>query len=655
MTQQGMSRRTFLQVTAASTAAVAAAATPFAALAKQDMMYNEAPALAELVASGDLPPVEERLPSNPRVITPRVEVGQYGGTWRRAFKGISDRWGPTKLNEEMAIEWDAPDVDTINVIANYISGWEQNDDASAFTFTLREGLKWSDGSPFTTADVQFWYDNMYLGELGNKANQLTIGGEDMGLEVVDELTWTVTFPAPNPILPIFIAKSTLGLPGGPTMAAPVAYFSQFIPDLTDDQAKIDAAIEANGVGTWQELFGNAGDLQGPIGFWFRNPEKPGLNAWVAGNLPTEDPYRMVRNAYYHAIDTAGNQLPYIDEITHDLFDDNAVFDLWIAQGRIDMQSRHVNSGNFTFYKESEEAGNYQVILWTNASTGALHPNISHKDPVLRDLFDNADFRQALSISIDREEINDLIYDGLFEPRQASPVSGSPNYDPEFETKWTEYDPDAANALLDGIGLTERDANGFRLRPDGETLSFRILHRSTTGSQGADEMQLIENYWRAIGLDVSQDVVERSLYEDRVESGDVDVGVWGVDRSSVVIADPGRYIGTIDDGPWATMYGHWWDVGSPHPAMEPPEGHPIREIWNLWEQAQVEPDEATRNALFQQIIDIHKEHPYQIGTVGESPRINIVANNFKNVEAGYIADDTLRDIGLLNPCQFFITT
>src|SRR5690606_8914446 len=128
------------------------------------------------------------------------------------------------------------------------------------------------------------------------------------------------------------------------------------------------------------------------------------------------------------------------------FEDNSVFDLWVAQGLIDMQSRHVNSANFTFYKENEELGNYRVVMWRNASTNALHPNINHSDPVLRELFDTAQFREALSIAINRVEINELAYNGLFEPRQASPVSGSPHYDAEFETRWTEYDPDRANQI-----------------------------------------------------------------------------------------------------------------------------------------------------------------------------------------------------------------
>ena len=669
-----LSRRDFLRLSASASAASLLAACGGAAMpdvespaddavpggadvadapAAAPGQYQEAPMLADLVAAGDLPPVDERLPTNPRVLNVNSEIGEYGGTWRRAYKGISDRWGPTKLHEEMAIEWDAPDPDTINVIPNYISGWEQNDDASAFTFTLREGIKWSDGEPFTTEDVRFWYDWMYLGDLAGKEDYYTLNGEDMQLEVVDDLTWTMTFASPNPLLPITIAKRGGGIPGGPTMAAPAHYLSQFIPDHPNaNQEMIDAALEETGVSTWQELFGQGANLQGPIAFWFLNPDRPVINAWRITVPPPADPLVMERNPYFHNVDPDGKQLPYIDEVTHDLFDSNEVFDLWIAEGRIDCQARHVEPASFTFYKESEEAGGYQVMLWKVASTNALHPNINSEDEGLAALFDTPAFREALSISINRDEINDLVFDGLYEPRQASPVSGSPSYDAEFETRWVEYDPDRAGQLLDDLGLAV-GGDGVRLRDDGAPLSFTILHGNETGTPEADEMNLVEQYWRAIGLDVSQEVVERSLYEERTSQGDVDVGVWAADRNSVVMADPGWYLGTLSEGPWAPAYGAWWADLPASKQIEPPADHIIRDIWRLWEETRAESDEMKRAALFQELLAIHKEHPYMIGTVGEAPKPVIVSNRFGNMLPGYIADDTLRDLGLINPQQFYI--
>jgi peptide/nickel transport system substrate-binding protein len=658
---QKLSRRNFLRLVAGSTAGAIAATTLPVSLARQDMTYNEAPMLADLVASGDLPPVADRIPKNPRVLTPYTEVGQYGGTWRRAFKGLSDRWGPTKLNEEMAIEWDAPDPDTTNLVPNYISEWTQNEDATEFSFTLRDGLKWSDGAPWTTVDVQFWYDKVFLTNLLNQPSFYVQSGTPMGLEVIDNLTWKVTFIKPNPLLPLQIAKSTGGMTGGPTMAAPKHYLEKYLgDDDTADQALIDAALQANGLSTWQELWYEAapGDGRGPISFWFRNPEVPIANAWKAANSPLEDPYFMERNPYYHAVDTEGNQLPYIDRVQHSLFESNETLNLWIAQGLIDMQNRHLSTADFTFFKENEEAGDYTVVLWKAASTHAFHPNISHPDPAKAALFDTAEFREALSIAINREEINELVYNGLLEPRQASPVSGSPEFDAEFETRWTEYDPERANALLDGLGFTERDAEGFRMDANGNTIGFTVTFANAGFDSGPDETQLVMDYWHAIGVRSTQELVERSLYEERNTAGELEVGSWYVDRSSVVKADPGRYLGSIADGPWGINYQRWlaanvYGQTVTGTQIEPPADHPIRRIQELWQQTQEEPDEAKRNALFMELLGIHKEHPYMIGTVGEDPQPVIVKNNFGNVGGGFISDDTLRNVGLLRPAQFFI--
>jgi peptide/nickel transport system substrate-binding protein len=662
MSKNELSRRNFLRLMASGVAAAVAAQagvlpTPVRA---QGGKFQEAPMLKKLVDAGTLPPIDQRIPKNPHVVTPLEKVGNYGGTWHRAFKGISDRFGMSKLHEEMAIKWDAPTADTVGLVANYIEKWTQNDNATEFTFTLREGLKWSDGHDFTTDDVKFYYDQCYIGKLLQKKGYYTIKDKDgkpvdMKLTVVDKLTWTVAFPVPNPLLVINIAKDTGGIITGPTMAAPAHYLKDYIPELTSDQSKIDAAMKAADVKTWQELWGAAGNGEGTVLFWYRNPAVPTITAWRSVNTPDKDPYIMERNPYYHAVDTEGNQLPYIDQIENALFSDAAVYDLWVTQGKIDMDDRFVNPANFTLYKENEAKGDYRVLSWISAYTNAFFPNISHKDPAMRAIFDNADFRQAISIAINRQEINDLIYNGILNPRQASPVHGSPNYDAEFEAKWAEYDPEAAKALLDKMGMDKKDAQGYRLRPDGQPFSFKILHWFTTGESETDEIGQVVKYWQAIGLNVIQDPVERGLYGTRTQAGDVDMGYYRADRNSVVMADPQRYTAQNDDGPWAPLYGHWYTQQATGMSNllteEPPKDHPIRKVWELWDQTQKEADEAKRNALFKQLLDIHKEHPYMIGTLGEAPRPIIVSNKMFNVPDKRIWDDITRSLGYTNPMQY----
>ncbi|HEU5316113.1 MAG TPA: ABC transporter substrate-binding protein, partial [Chloroflexota bacterium] len=286
-----------------------------------------------------------------------------------------------------------------------------------------------------------------------------------------------------------------------------------------------------------------------------------------------------------------------------------------------------------------------------ASTNAYFPNQNTPDPVLRSVWANPNVRQALNVAINREEINQIVWNGLGKARQASPVAGSPEYDAEHEQKWTEYNPQLAELLLDGEGLT-RGPDGVRRLPDGRPFEFVVEHTTEPGNAGNDQHEFVRRYWEAIGVKATMRFVERSLYEQHVHDGDVEMGYWGFDRLSVIKADPGRWTGQIDDGPWAPTYGHWY-ANSPYKKEEPPADHFIRRVWELWDLTQVEPDEAKRNALFQAALDIHKAAPNVIGVVGELVAPAIVKNTIRNFQGGFIADDTLRDYGLINPQQFSI--
>ncbi len=619
--------------------------------------YKEAPQLADLVKAGKLPPVEKRLPENPRIIKPLEEVGEYGGTWHRAYTGLSDRWGPTKLIEEQLIRWDAPDVNTINVVPNFVEKWEQSADATQFTFHLRKGIKWSDGTDVTIDDAKFWYQDVQLNkDLIPTPSWIISQNLNGKLEMADvsfpdDSTIVVKYKQPFPLLPIQVAKNGGGSPGGPAFFVPSHYLKQFHIKY-GDKAKIDAAVKKYGLGTWTDLWGKAGDMQGPIAFWMLNPDLPVLYAWKIQDPPPKDPMVMVRNPYYWQVDTAGNQLPYIDRVEHAYYQDQQVLNLWVASGKIDEQMRHMTPGSYTFYKENEQKGGYQVQNWRQASTNCYYFSLNCPDPVLAKLFDTPDFRQAVNLAVNRDEINQIVWNGLGVSRQYSPVKGSPEYDEEMTKKWAQYDPKTANALLDKLGL-KMGSDGIRLRPDGKPLEIIMEHTFLQGDPGLDELNLMVKYWKAIGIKIDTKYDERALYEQRVHDAAVQATAgFGWDRSSVVKADPGRWLGTIDDGPWAPAYGHWY-AKSPYKKIEPPQDHPIRKIWDLWDKTQVEPDEAKRNALFQQLIDVHKQAPFAVGVVGEMALPSIVKNNFRNCKGGYIDDDTLRDHGLINPQQFYI--
>ncbi|HPC76972.1 MAG TPA: ABC transporter substrate-binding protein, partial [bacterium] len=257
-------------------------------------------------------------------------------------------------------------------------------------------------------------------------------------------------------------------------------------------------------------------------------------------------------------------------------------------------------------------------------------------------------RQALSIAINREEINQLVYLGLGKPRQASLMQGVAFYDPEWEKMWAEYDPDRANEILDKMGLKKRDKDGYRLRPDGKTLSLTIDF-SSAGTTIPDELELVRRYWEKLGIKVAVRPLERSLYIARCEAGDIEIGLWSFDRNVAVLSDPGRLLGTTTDGPWAPLYALWYTSGGK--SGEEPKGD-IRKIYQFWDKVKVTADEKIRDRYFKEIINLHKRNIWIIGLVGELPQPAIAKNNLRNVPDGIIWDDSVRSPKNARPEQFF---
>jgi peptide/nickel transport system substrate-binding protein len=348
--------------------------------------------LTEMVEAGKLPPVEERLPTTPRVVS-AVEVGEYGGTWNRAFKGPGDRWGPTKLMEERVLKWAADADGSVYLAPAFIESHSVNEDATEFTFTLLDGMKWSDGHPVTTEDVAFWYNDIFLNtDLTPKIDStFAPGGVPMELSVVDDRTFTVKFAQPYVYFLSILAKDSTSGPSldRPSFLAPAHYLKQFNSNHATAE-ELAAKAEEYGVDSWTNLWGS----KGKVTAWWFNEDLPVITAWKVKGGVSGDKVTMVRNPYYYAVDQDGNQLPYIDTIVHNLFEAQDAFNLMIVQGQIDMQQRYATTKDFTFYKENAARGEYDIVNWKSANTWSLVPNHNVTDPVLKALYDAEEFRKA---------------------------------------------------------------------------------------------------------------------------------------------------------------------------------------------------------------------------------------------------------------------
>jgi len=354
---------------------------------------KEAPMLAEMVASGSLPPLEERIPSNPKVMPVMEESGKYGGTIRRGFKGVSDRWGPTKLNDRGLVWYDKDLVNQPRIAES----WEINEDASEWTFHLRPGMKYSDGSAFDSDSFKWSWENRYLNETltPSPPSGLSTGTPYVMGEMTfpDQYTFAIKYQDPKPMLLFALGRWR-------DFWTPGEYMAQFHADFVD-KAELDAKVTEAGFETWDQLFNDRL-------YWYMSPDKPEVMPWPAQNALSEELFLMERNPYFFATDPEGQQLPYLDKVTHRLFETNDVFNMWIVGGEIDFQARHVGIDNFTLYKESEAGGDYQVFLGTAAGHVCLQLNQTCKEPRMREFAQDRNVRIALSLAVDRDELNELV-------------------------------------------------------------------------------------------------------------------------------------------------------------------------------------------------------------------------------------------------------
>ncbi len=622
----------------AATAVPPTEAAP-AATAAPVSKYKEAPMLAELVAQGKLPSVDERLPLNPRVTPVNDGIGNYGGTMHRAFNGVSDRWGPTKMIDHFFAWFD---ID-LNLQPHFAESWETNDDASEWTFYFREGVKWSDGVPLTADDVVWWYEN----EASNTDLfpspyikwTVTVEMEKlfMDLEKVNDYAIKMKFPVPKTL---FIYELTRG-PGmesfGVGCLTPSHYMKQFHIDFTDDKDALLAAATEAGFETWAEYYLDRG-------YWMLNPERPVVGPWRAMNSLSEELFLMERNPYYWGVDPEGNQLPYIDSVQHRLFEQSEVLNLWVTNGEIDFQSRRIAMANYTLYKESEEAGDYHVFVQKTANHVALQCNLTTKEPKLREFFNERNVRIAFSLAVDRNEMNELVYDGFYTPRQYSPMEESPQYYPKLSNVYLDYDPDEAARLLDEAGYDQKDAEGFRLWKDGSgPISFEIVGTVEAGQPDEDAAQLLVKYFADIGIKAAYKYNERSLYQERFAANDIEAAWWGGDRTLLPLAPLAViFRGTQRDRPWACAWGTYHEDPNDPNAEKPPEDHFISDIWNIWSQVEQEPDPDKQNELFFQLLDIWAEELPMIGYLGNQPAPCIVKNGYRGYLDGMPADDTVGD-------------
>jgi len=599
--------------------------------------------LADLVKAGKLPPLEQRLPKKPWVVASYEGIGKYGGTWRRAFQGVSDYWGPTKIVDRSWAWFDK----NLNLVPRMLESWSVSADGKVWTIKMREGLKWSDGkADYTTDDIAFWYQYELQNKKLTPSTQTPWSDPDKTLvkfAAVDKYTATFTYTKPKPM---FVYNMTRGGTGGgatiaPLPVSPSHYMKEFHEDTTSDKTALAAAVKAKGSADWQTYYMQFARQ------WTANPDRPTLGPWKATNDLTKELFTMERNPYFFGVDPQGSQLPYIDKVTHRLYSAGSpeVLNLWLTNGEIDMQYRQLSIGNLPLYKSGEAKGDYKTILGIAASHVAMQLNLTTKNPLLNEFFNQRDARIAISQAINRDQVNQLVYNGLLKPRQYSPLPMSPQYYEKASTAYIKYDPAAANKLLDGLGYTKKNSEQIRLHKDGKTpISFIVEGTDAAGTPTEDAALLCTGYLAKIGIRMTYKFVERALYTTHYDANDIEAAWWGGDRTVLpLVPEAIIFRGVQPDRPWCPGWGFWYLNPSDPNAVKPPDGHWIYSIWKTWdEEIAIEPDPAKQTAAFKKILDIWATELPTVTLLGEQPAPTIVKNGFKGYPVGMPNDDTTGD-------------
>lgn len=586
---------------------------------------GESPLLKELVAEGELPPVLERVGTEPLVLEGVEGTGRYGGTWMTMVGTPGDIGLISSVySGSSLVRWSPMGYPIVPHVAK---SWIVSPDKRIWTFSLRRGMRWSDGHPFTADDFEYWWkqEQLYLGK--RAPDWMTVGGEEGVLEKVDDLTIRFVFPKPYGLLLERLASMKT------SPCSPRHYLEKYHPGV-GNRALIAAAMKARGLTSERSFYNAIRD--------YRNPEHPRLWPWVYRTYRSSPPEGFVRNPYYWVVDPDGNQLPYVDRLLFEV-KSPPLIPIAAAAGGASMLERGLNFKDYTMLMENRTTGGYSVRHFFPATRADwvmavnLNRRVEPGDPVSAmkaQLLADKRFRQALSLAIDRRQIIAAVYNGVGEPAQVEPGRESAFHSELLRKSFIEHDPVRAASMLDGLGLTGRDSEGMRTFPNGDRmtwyLEFAAIH-------GEGPTQFVIDDWAKLGIRAIQRERARPLFYAQKAALVHDFTIWTSDSEFNPLVGSRVFVPTGGESNHAIAYARWFVQGGLYGrpeaegrGQEPPPGHPIHKVMELYEQAVQAGELKQQVGLFREIAAIAAEEIWTIGIVTAPPMLCVVKDGFRNV-------------------------
>lgn len=596
------------------------------------------------VAKGQMDPAVDRIPDTPLIVDLAAkgrEFGTQGGTLRTMVTRSKDVRQMVVYGYARLVGYDEKYQLRPDILRDF-----DVVDGRIFTLHLRPGHRWSTGAPFTSDDFRYWWEHVALNpELSPNGppEVMRVGDKTGTMSFPDEHTVVVSFPEANPNFIQMLAQAA-----PPFIFRPSSYLKQFHVNF-NTMEEMKAMIDAKRVRSWAPLHNKMDNM-----YQFDNHELPTLQPWMPASTGGSSRQLFVRNPYFHRVDARGTQLPYIDVVEMSIVGSGLVAAKANA-GETDLQARGLDFRDVSILKKGETDGApYRTFLWSNgaASQIAIYPNLNFADPTWRKVMRDPRFRRALSMGIDRRMINRALYFGLGKEGGMTALSQSPFFDSANLTKWAIYDPDAANMMLDEMGLTERTPAGIRLLPDGRPMEF-VIETAGERQEVGNALAIITDTWRDLGVKLIMRPLDRDILRNRVFSGVTMASVWfGWDNGIPQPFTPPDYLAPTDQvffawPKWGQYYQTRGAAGEP---VDIPEAQRLLDLKDEW---RITKDEEKRSEVWREMLAIHADQQFGIGVLSEAPQPVVVSDRLRNVpEHGKWAWDPGAHFGVHRVDEFF---